>query len=103
LFVQTLPYIAQSADKCVREAVAQSTVSIGYRRILEGILSTELQSIRSDAVLLSDYDPSSTIGWWAAHGSKTPLLHSLAKVAIITPIATIDVERAFSSLGKHTP
>ena len=91
-------YITQSIDQIVR-AVNRS-ISFAYRQAMERLFEDELRSIRTNAVLPADTSPAGTVEWWLKYGSHLPLLHVFAKVAIVTSIATVEVEREFACQGK---
>ena len=96
--MQSLLFVAQNAFRIVGSD--KRSVSLGIRQALEVLFEDELRLMRTDTELPVDNSPATVIGWWAHNGSRMPLLHVFARVAIVTPIATVEVERAFSCNGK---
>ena len=96
--MQSLLFIAQNAYRIA--SADKRSVSIGIRQTLEVLFEDELRLMRTDTELPVDNCPTTVIGWWAQNGSRMPLLYVFARVAIVTPIATVEVERAFSCNGK---
>lgn len=76
------------------------SVVLGVRQTLEVLFEDELRLVRSDIEPPVDNSPLSVIEWWARNGPRMPLLYLFAKVALVTPIATAEVERQFACNGK---
>lgn len=73
---------------------------VSYRETLEELLYHELQTIQMHTAQLDDISSDGVVEWWAQNGSKLPLLNVFARVAIITPIVTLEVERQFGCQGE---
>jgi hypothetical protein len=91
-------YIAQRVESLVR--ADKRSVTVGFRQTLEQMFEEELKSVRADAVRLVDVTPAAAIEWWLHCGPSMPLLYVFARVAIVTPVSTVEVERKFATNGK---
>lgn len=91
-----MPLVVQEADAIVRA----HGITMSYKQTLEGLLTAEIETLRSGIELPLDNSPAATIKWWSRHGPDLPLLYVFAKVAIVTAIANVDVERQFGCEGK---
>jgi len=96
VFVQEMPLVVQEADSIVRA----HGITLSYKQTLEGLLTAEIQTIRSSIELPLDSSPTATIQWWNRYGPDLPLLYVFAKIAIVTAIANVEVERQFGCEGK---
>lgn len=90
-------YIAQRVESLVR--ADKRSVTVGFRQTLEQMFEEELKSMRADAVGLVDVTPAAAIEWWLHSGPSIPLLYVFARVAIVTPVSTVEVERRFATNG----
>jgi hypothetical protein len=96
--VQSLLFIAQNAHRIV--AADKRCMALGTRQTLEFLLEDELRLMRTNIVMPVDNSPCMVIEWWVHNGPRMPLLYVFAKVAIVTPISTVEIERQFSCNGK---
>ncbi len=86
----------------MREGIAACVAPVSYRQTLEELLNHELQMIRLHAIHLSDNNSDTVVDWWAQYSTKMPLLNVFGRIAIVTPIVTLEVEREFSCQGELT-
>ena len=60
----------------------------------------EITLFRADARHLNGILEIDSILWWEGNSNKLPLMAKLAKVYLLAPASTADVERLFSVAGR---
>jgi hypothetical protein len=96
--VQSLIHITQNIDQIVRATGRNMLFS--YRQTMECLFEDELRSMRTHTVLPADNSSTGAVDWWSQHGSQLPLLQVFARIAIVTGVGTVELERQFSCQSK---
>ena len=64
------------------------------------VLEMEITLYRAEGRILDGISELDPISWWEGNSTKLPLMAKLAKVYLLAPASTADVERLFSVAGR---